>query len=133
MNNITQFPNTIFYKTIGEIPTSYLVSLTYEEQLLWLSNYLEKTIIPTFNELLGAVKDYTDKINSDITKINEDMEALDESVTLRLDEFMQSVTSNLTDIVDYKIAHGEIQIALTDTYDSENESLVLSLVAEDNE
>lgn len=133
MNNITQFPNSIFLRTIGEIPASYLVSLTYEEQLLWFSNYLEKTLIPTYNELLNAVKSYTAKIDEDIAKINEDMEALDESVTLRLDEFMQSITTNLTDIVDYKIAHGEIQIALTDTYDDENESLVLSLVAEDNE
>lgn len=42
-------PFTKFCCTIGAIPSSYLLSLTYEEQLLWLCNYLEKTVIPTIN------------------------------------------------------------------------------------
>lgn len=36
--------------SIGEIPTSYLESMTYEEQLLWLCNFLENTVIPAVNE-----------------------------------------------------------------------------------
>ena len=33
-------PFTRFLMTIGELPSSYLVSMTYEEQLLWFCNFL---------------------------------------------------------------------------------------------
>ena len=42
-------PFAKFCCTIGNLPTSYMISLTYEEQLLWLCNYLEKTVIPAVN------------------------------------------------------------------------------------
>ena len=50
-------PFTRFLMTIGEIPTSYLISMTYEEQLLWLCNYLEKTVIPAIDNNAKAVKE----------------------------------------------------------------------------
>ena len=69
--------------TIGNLPTSYMVSMTYEEQLLWLCNYLEKTIIPAVNGNAEAVeelqnqftilKDYVDNYFEDLdiqTEIN---------------------------------------------------------------
>lgn len=48
-------PFTKFCCSIGAIPSSYLVSLTYEEQLLWLCNYLQNTVIPTVNNNAEAV------------------------------------------------------------------------------
>ena len=48
-------PFTKFCMTIGNLPSSYLVSMTYEEQLLWLCNYLENTVIPTVNNNAGCV------------------------------------------------------------------------------
>ena len=53
-------PFTRFLCTIGELPTSYLVSMTYEEQLIWFCNYLEKTVIPTINNNAEAVKEVQD-------------------------------------------------------------------------
>lgn len=35
--------------TIGELPSSYIESMTYYEALTYLVNYLEKTVIPTLN------------------------------------------------------------------------------------
>ena len=35
--------------TIGELPTSYLETMTYYEMLVWFTNYLRDTIIPTVN------------------------------------------------------------------------------------
>lgn len=35
-----------FPKSIGEIPTSYKDSISYEEQILWLCNFIEKEILP---------------------------------------------------------------------------------------
>lgn len=50
-------PFTHFCCTIGNLPTSYMISLTYEEQLLWLCNYLEKTVIPAVNTNAEAVEE----------------------------------------------------------------------------
>lgn len=41
--------------TFGNLPTSYLESLTYEEQLIWFCKFLEETVIPAINENNDAV------------------------------------------------------------------------------
>ena len=43
--------------TLGMLPSSYKESLTYEEQLLWMFNYIEKTLIPTINNNAQAVEE----------------------------------------------------------------------------
>ena len=53
-------PFTRFCCTIGNLPTSYMESLTYEEQLIWLCNYLENVVIPTVNNNAEAVKELQD-------------------------------------------------------------------------
>ena len=55
--NTTNKINPVPYmlQTIGAIPTSYLISMTYEEQLLCLKNYLEKEVIPKMNENIDKV------------------------------------------------------------------------------
>lgn len=50
-------PFTRFIYTIGELPSSYLMSMTYEEQLVWLCNYLAQTVIPTVNNNGQAVEE----------------------------------------------------------------------------
>ncbi len=44
-----------FCYTIGMIPTSYKMSLTYEEQILAIGHYLEETVIPALNNNAEAV------------------------------------------------------------------------------
>ena len=44
-----------FCCTIGMIPTSYKLSLTYEEQILAIGKYLEETVIPALNNNAEAV------------------------------------------------------------------------------
>ena len=63
-------PFTKFLMTIGELPSSYLVSMTYEEQLLWFCNYLQNVVIPTINnnseavvELQEFVSNYFDNLD----------------------------------------------------------------------
>lgn len=53
VENLPPFPH--FCYTIGMIPTSYKNSLTYEEQLMWLCDFLENTVIPTVNNNGKAV------------------------------------------------------------------------------
>lgn len=75
-----------FCSTIGELPTSYLMSMTYLEQVTWICNYIDKEIIPKINEgleitneLIGKIdeveeqlieiKEYVDKYLVDIEEI----------------------------------------------------------------
>ena len=74
--------------TIGNIPTSYLVSMSYEEQLLWLCNYLENTLIPAVNDnaealeelqnLFVELKDYVDHYFDNLDVQEEINNKLDE-------------------------------------------------------
>jgi len=47
--------------TIGELPTSYIESMTYYELLTWFVNYLETVIIPTVNNNGEALEELQQK------------------------------------------------------------------------
>ena len=49
-----------FCMTIGEIPSSYLETMSYAEMLLWFCNYLKCTVIPAINNNAEAVKELQD-------------------------------------------------------------------------
>ena len=66
MNNDLRPINTIpnfkrFCMTIGELPTSYLETMTYYEMLLWFTEYMKNTIIPTINNNGLAIQELQDK------------------------------------------------------------------------
>lgn len=46
-----------FAMSIGAIPESYLLSLTFQELALWLCDYLKNTVIPTINNNSDAVSE----------------------------------------------------------------------------
>nr|DAM30814.1 MAG TPA: hypothetical protein [Caudoviricetes sp.] len=99
-----------FCPTIGELPTSYLMSMTYLEQVTWICNYIDKEIIPKINEnadltneLIGKVdlvqeevieiKEYVDKylkdiddIKAEIIVINNTLETLQNAINLTNEE-----------------------------------------------
>lgn len=76
--------------SFGAIPTSYLVALSYEEQLLWLCNYLETTVIPTVNSFSEAitelqnlfiqVRDYVAQFDSFINDTNDKINEFENTV-----------------------------------------------------
>lgn len=94
LNNEIKYlrPFTKFCCTIGNIPSSYMASLSYEEQLLWLCNYLEKTVIPTINnnsevveeiqKLFNQLKDYVDNYFKNLD--------VQEEINRKLDEMAES-------------------------------------------
>lgn len=53
----TLSPFKKFIMTIGNIPTSYLESMSYAELLMWFCNYLQNTVIPTVNNNADAVEE----------------------------------------------------------------------------
>lgn len=64
MKNIKPFK--IFCKTIGNLPTSYQVSLTYEEQLILFEKFIREEIIPELNlqgEAITELQNYFDNLN----------------------------------------------------------------------
>lgn len=46
--------------TIGELPTSYLETMTYYEMLIWFISYIRDTLIPTINNNGEAVQELQD-------------------------------------------------------------------------
>lgn len=93
LNNVTILPPfKKFCMTIGELPTSYLESMTYYESLVWLCNYLGKTVIPALNANGEAVielqekyielKEYVDNYFDDLNiqkEINNKLDDMAES------------------------------------------------------
>lgn len=90
MNHLSRLQN--FICTIGNLPTSYALSLSYEEQIWWVCNFLETKIFPAiennteiteetqkaFLELQQYVTDYfnnldvQDEINNKLDEMLED-------------------------------------------------------------
>lgn len=109
MDNTSITPQVIspfkhFCVTIGELPTSYLESMTYYEMLQWFCNFLAKTVIPAVNnnasalaevqELYTEVKNYVDNyfenldISSEINNKLDEM-AQDGSLDSIIDKYTQ--------------------------------------------
>lgn len=81
-------PFTRFLCTIGELPTSYLISMTYEEQLIWFCNYLEKTVIPTINNNAEDVEE----LKNLVLELQHYLDNLDlqEEVNTKIDEMVEN-------------------------------------------
>ena len=127
--------------SIGELPTSYLVSMTYEEQLLWFCNYLENTLLPKLNELITTFNNDTETIENAINDIidltnelRQEMSDLSNSVDTRLDEFMTRISDNLetiaNEILEQKIQNGELIVSLGLDYNSTTEALTFFINSE---
>lgn len=67
MSLITNFRK--FPKSIGEIPTSYRESISYEEQILWLCNFIEKEILPSIEisqETIEEIKSSFESLRTEV-------------------------------------------------------------------
>ena len=93
--------------------------MTYEEQLLWFSNYLEKTIIPAFNSLLEAFQGLTYTDLPDKPSINGNVLDGDKSTAelgleqIQFGELPEATAENLGQIIQYI---GETNESLTKGY-----------------
>ena len=103
--------------TIGNLPTSFVDSMSYYEALAWLVNYIEKTLIPAVNDDTEAIaelqekfvelKQYVDDYFSDLN--------VQEQIDNKLDEMVES--GELADIINQEI-FGDINDHL-DTIDGQ--------------
>lgn len=89
MNNVEKIsPFKNFCVTIGNLPTSYLESMSYYEMLCWFCKYLENTINPAINnnaealeELQSYVANYFDTLDVS-EEINDKLDEMVENGTM---------------------------------------------------
>ena len=101
MSNINELKPTInlnpfarFCCTIGNLPSSYMASLTYEEQLMWLCDYLQNTVIPAVNNNAEVVKELQElyvKLKNYVDNYFENLDVQNE-INTKLDEMAQDGT-----------------------------------------
>lgn len=89
--------NDKFPFTIGMIPTSYLMSLTYEEQIIWICNYIEKNILELLeknNQELIELKEYIENYLTGFEELKEEVTNLSNTI----DNVITNVNSNTSNI-----------------------------------
>ena len=110
MNNTTDIdvqyvsPLKKICMTIGELPSSYLETMSYYEMLVWFTEYLKDTIIPTVNNNAEAVQELQSLYEELRTYVNNYFDNLDvqEEINNKLDEMTRdgSLTNLIKDYVD---------------------------------
>ena len=113
MKNINGKLNSLL--TIGNIPASYSLSMTYEEQLLWLLNKLEKEIIPDLNQIIDFINnmEYSfDEINEKLSLLQQEFEFINSEYS-RINNQVNTNTQNITQLnnkIDSEISNVESRL-----------------------
>lgn len=83
-----------FIMSIGEIPTSYLNSLSYAELVMWFCDYLQNKVIPTVNNNGEAVEELQNLYIEIKTYVENYFNNLDvqEEINNKLDEMVEDGT-----------------------------------------
>lgn len=78
--------------TIGELPTSFVDSMTYYEALAWLVNYMEVNVVPAINTNADALKELQDAFVVLKNYVDNYFANLDvqEEINTKLDEMAQN-------------------------------------------
>lgn len=88
-----------FCYTIGMLPTSYKISMTYEEQILAIGNYLESVVYPAINnnaEALAEVQGLFIELKDYVDNYFDNLD-VQEEINNKLDDMAES--GELTDII----------------------------------
>lgn len=85
---------TKFIYTLGVLPTSYLMSMTYQEQVTWLYNYLQSEVIPLLNTESAAIQELQNLYELLRTYVNDYFDNLDvqEEINTKIDNLVSDGT-----------------------------------------
>ena len=99
INTITLPPFKKMCVTIGNLPSSFVESMSYYEALCWMYNYLDKTVIPAINTEGEAITELQTAFTTLKTYVDNYFENLDvqEEINNKLDEMAES--GELSDII----------------------------------
>lgn len=94
VNTVDTRPFKKLVMTIGELPTSFIESMTYYELLAWFTNYLETVIIPTVNNNGEAVEELQGLFTELKTYVDTYFDNLDYETVIndKLDEMVENGT-----------------------------------------
>ena len=137
IKTITLLDRTPFKRmvtTVGNLPTSFVDSMSYYETLAWLCQYVTHTIIPKINENseainqietdFDALKEEVEEAIQDIPQLRADFEALvirfDETIT-ELQAQYEQFEQDVEDEINAKIA--EVRASIMVVVDSYYETL----------
>ena len=83
-----------FCMTIGELPSSYVETMSYYEMILWFTNFLQNTVIPTINNNATAVEELQSLFIELKNYVDNYFENLDvqEEINNKLDEMAEDGT-----------------------------------------
>lgn len=105
--------------TIGELPSSYLETMSYYEMLVWFTEYIKNTLIPTINNNAEAVQELQSLYEELRTYINDYFDNLDvqEEINNKLDAMVEdgTLTELIGDYIDDYIAETNEKI---DTFEN---------------
>ena len=82
--------------TIGNLPSSYVDSMSYYECLMWLCNYIEKTIVPAINENTEAITELQNYVEQYLT----DMDVVKQQI-LEILEDIENIHNDIDNIEEY--------------------------------
>lgn len=87
-------PFSKFIMSIGELPTSYLDSLSYAEQVTWFCDYLQNHVIPAVNNNATALEEVQNLMTELQTYVSSYFDNLDvqEEVNIKLDAMAEDGT-----------------------------------------
>ena len=78
--------------TIGELPSSYIETMSYYEMLVWFCEYLRNTVIPTVNNNASAVQELQQLYKDLQNYVNNYFDNLDvqEEIDNKIDDMVES-------------------------------------------
>ena len=108
-------PFSKFIMSIGELPTSYLDSLSYAEQVTWFCDYLQNHVIPALNNNAAALQEVQNLMTQLQEYVDDYFNNLDvqEEINNKLDQMAEdgSLYSLIQRFVNPLIAEQNAQIA----------------------
>ena len=82
-----------FCMSIGELPASYLETMTYYEMLVWFTKYLGDTVIPTINNNAECIDELQDKYIEFTDDITTQQDNFEEAITTQQETFETNITN----------------------------------------
>lgn len=109
-------PFSKFIMSIGELPTSYLDSLSYAEQITWFCNFLQDKVIPAINNNAEALEEVQRLMTQLQEYVNNYFTNLDvqEEINNKLDAMVEAGTLQeiIADYLNSKAIFGFDNVAL---------------------
>ena len=124
--------------TIGNLPTSFVESMTYYECLVWLVKYLEDTVIPAVNNNAEATKELQDAFTILKNYVDNYFDNLDvqEEINNKLDDLVEDgtmeriINEQIFEELNTKINTATTNIGNLENLDTTNKETLVSAINE---